>query len=173
MTKEVLPQSPHYQWAPKLIEVRVCLSEKSLDKQSRFYSYVSEKGGYTIPTPCFFTTTSKDNNSFRVQINATKNSNSGIAEKSFSSNRKRTLSFHAISHMKDISIVCSKLNMSIALGCKIVARLEEKDLIFTVYAPNEAIEDSVVRNFEFFDTILVLRWKETASLWSGFYIEIE
>lgn len=153
MTTPDLPHHHHSQWRPNPIKIRICLSEKSLKPRSRFFCCISKNEGYTIPTPCFFTITSKDSNSFRVQINVIEK-----PEKSQTSlDKEKPLSFHVISSMKDISTACSKLNLANALGCKIVAKLEENDVIFTIVATNQTVEKNLIKNFDLFDVARSLR----------------
>ncbi len=149
MNKEETPQHHHLQWTPTPVTIRICLSEKSLDDKSRFFSYVSKEEGFTIPSPCFFTTTSKDNKAFRVQISLPK-TNKEI-------NERNSLSFHVISPMGDVSVVCSKLNMASALGCRIVAHLENNEVSFTICSPGPLAEKKLIKNFELFDMARDLR----------------
>lgn len=149
MTNTEETQHHRSQWAPTPVAIRTYLSEKSLNSKSRFFSYVSKEEGFTIPSPCLFTTTSKDNKTFRVQISLPK-TNKKI-------NERNSLSFHVISPMGDVSVVCSKLNMASALGCKIVAHLEEKEVVFTISSPGQLAEKKLIKNFELFDMARDLR----------------
>ena len=153
MTNTEETQHHRSQWAPTPVAIRTYLSEKSLNSKSRFYSYISQEGGFTIPAPCFFTTTSKGNKTFRVQVSLPEKAQKEINEKS-------SLSFHVISPLEDIWVVCSKLNMASALGCKIVAHLEEKEVVFTISSPGQLAEKKLIKNFELFDMARDLRWKK-------------
>lgn len=144
MSSSEVSQHHHSQWEPTPIEIRVCLSEKSLNDKSRFYSYISQEEGFVIPAPCFFMTTSKDNKAFRVQVVLPEKAKKDL-------DKKNLFSFHAVSPIGYISVVCSKLNMASALGCKIIAKLENSEVIFTISAPGQLAERKLIKSFQVFD----------------------
>lgn len=121
----------HSQWTPKLIELRVHLSPKSLNPQCRFSAHFSN--GYIIPSPCLFTVTSRDNSSFRILM---------------STKEEKPISFHAEASLIEVSTICSKLNMAIALSCLIVANLEGNYVVFKIKAPTRSTEETLVRHFD-------------------------
>lgn len=121
----------HSQWTPKVIELRILLSPKSTNPKGRFFSRIID--GYTIPSSCFFTVTSRDKSSFRVLMSA---------------DEENTMSFRAEASLIDVSIACSKLNMAIALSCLIEASLEGNYVVFRITAPTRSIEEALVRHLD-------------------------
>lgn len=169
MTTNDSSQHPNSQWTPRRIKVRLRLSEKSLNSQSRFYSYITAKEGFTIPSACFFTVTSRDGNSFRVKLAVTDKPNSKITEEE-STTKKNALSFHVISTLGDISTTCSKLNMAKAFACKIVAKLVKDHVVFIICAPNKSVENSILKNFKVFDDAHASRWEEEPLQMKRFFL---
>lgn len=162
MTSQDSAQHHNTQWTPKLIEVRICLSPKSLDPKNQFFSLISAEEEYVLPSPCFFMTTSKGSDSFRIQVSTTeKIDTAGSKKKRKSTIRKNVFSFHAIASLKDINVACSKLNMANALNSKIVVKLNKHDAVFSIFAFDEATEDCLIKNFDLFDTSNVSRWEKS------------
>lgn len=139
-------QHHNSQYEPMEIEIRLRLKAKSMNPQSAFYSLISANGGLTIKPSTIFTVTSRDSDSFRIQISS---DNLALLKAAFGG--KGHLSFHIISTLSEASTACSKLNMALALSCKLVATLDDKDVVFHLTAPRKNVENVLLRHFNIFE----------------------
>lgn len=137
-----LPQHPPTQNEPMEIEIRLHLSELSLNPKSTFYALVSAEEGLTILPSTVFTVTSRNSDSFRIQISS---------EKKTFGKKRHHLSFYIVSSLSEASTACSKLNMALALSCKLVVALDDKDVVFHLTSPRKAVENVLLRHFNIFE----------------------
>lgn len=135
-------QHHNSQYEPMEIELRFHLSELSLNPKSTFYSLVTADEGLSILPFTVFSVTSRIGDAFRIQVSSVK--------RDFGEKRKH-LSFYIVSSLREASIACSKLNMALALSCKLVVTLDDNDAVFHLTAPCKAVENVLLRHFKIFE----------------------
>ena len=130
------PQHPQSRWSPKDFRFTLQLSRRSLTGRTTFSTLIRMNMGYDIPSGSCFSITKQAEN--RVYIKILVNCQDSSSDE---------LTFVTVSSLEKVSIVCSKLNMSSSLRCKITAFQQDNSVVFSVKALNESMEKKLNQFF--------------------------
>lgn len=128
---------PHSQWKPNKIRLSLRLSKEALKKEVPFFSLISMDNGFVIPSSTTFAITEVLGDIITVQISI----------HNFGNRARDHIAFYTSSNLRDVSTICSKLNMADALKCEITANIIGKDEVCFSIVPASKTAESRLSAF--------------------------